>query len=299
MSTMKILICSDGSAQSNQAIQFGGLIAAACGAETTLLGIAEKVNEEDTVFEALKQGSQALRQMDVNAELIIKAGEPIEEIVHRTQETRYDLVVIGAAQKGTRGPFLRSAKAYKIIKAVEPPVLVVLGHRPALKRLLICSGGEKYIDEAVHFAGDIAKGCEARITLFHVMAQPPQDFADLIKMEEDVNLLLHSNSELGQNLRSEKEFLEKMGVESCVLLRHGLVLSEVFKEIKRGDYDLVVTGSSPAGANLRTYIMGNLTREIVNRATCPVLVVRGAQTPAGLGSSLKGFFSEVFGQTKD
>ncbi len=295
---MKILICSDGSTQSNQAIQFGGLIAAACLAETTLLGITEKVSEEDAVFEALKQGSQSLRQVNVNAELIIKAGEPIEEIVRRTQETTYDLVVIGAAQKGTRGPFLMSAKAYKIIKAVEPPVLVVKSNRPALKRLLICSGGEKYIDDAVHFAGEIAKGSGARITLFHVMAQPPQDYADLIKMEEDVNLLLHSNSELGQNLRHEKEFLETMGVESRVLLRHGLVLSEVFKEIKRGEYDLVVTGSSPTGANLRTYIMGNMTREIVNRAECPVLVVRGAETPEGLGSSLKGFFSDVFGQSK-
>jgi nucleotide-binding universal stress UspA family protein len=295
---MKILICSDGSTQSNKAIEFGGLIAAACLAETTLLGITEKVSEEEAVFEALKQGSQALRQVNVNAELIIKAGEPIEEIVRRTQETKYDLVVIGAAQKGTRGPFLMSAKAYKIIKAVEPPVLVVKGNRTTLKRVLICSGGEKYIDEAVYFAGELAKGSGAKITLFHVMAQPPADYADLIKMEEDVNLLLHSNSELGQNLRSEKEFLERMGVESRVLLRHGMVLSEVLKEIKRGEYDLVVTGSSPAGANLRTYIMGNLTREIVNRAECPVLVVRGAQTPEGLRSSLKGFFSEVFGQSK-
>jgi nucleotide-binding universal stress UspA family protein len=297
--TMKLLICSDGSLQSNKAIQFGGLIAAACFAETTLLGITEKVSEEDAVFEALKQGSHSLRQVNVNAELIIKAGEPIEEIVRRTQETKYDLVVIGAAQKGTRGPFLMSAKAYKIIKAVEPPVLIVKGNRNTLKRMLICSGGERYIDDAVHFAGEIARGSGAKITLFHVMAQPPEDYADLIKMEEDVNLLLHSNSELGQNLRSEKEFLEIMGVDSRVLLRHGLVLSEVFKEIKRGDYDLVVTGSSPAGANLRTYIMGNMTREIVNRAECPVLVVRGAQTPEGLKSSLKGFFSEVFGQSKN
>lgn len=295
---MKILICSDGSIQANEAIQFGGLISAACQAETTLLGITEKGSEEDAVFEALKQGSQSLKQLKVNAELIIKAGEPIEEIVRRTQETKYDLVVIGAVQKGTRGPFLMSAKAYKIIKAVEPPVLAVIGSRAALKRILICSGGEKYIDTAVHFAGEMARNFGAKITLFHVMANPPSDYADLIKMEEDVNLLLHSSSDLGQNLRAEKELLEKLGVESRVRLRHGLVLSEVLKEIKRGDYDLVVTGSSPASGNLRTYIMGNITREIVNRAECPVLVVRGAQTPAGIGSSLKGFFSDVFGQSK-
>jgi nucleotide-binding universal stress UspA family protein len=295
---MKILICSDGSAQANQAIQFGGLIAAACHADTTLLGITEKNSDEEVAFEALKQGSKLLKESSVSAELILKSGEPGEEIVRRTEETKYDLVVIGASKKGTRGAYLLSAKAYKIIKAVEPPVLVVIGQRVALKQILICSGGEKYIDTAVRFAGEMAKNTGAKITLFHVMAEPPADFGDLIKMEEDVNLLLHSNLELGQNLRNEKELLEKLGVESRVRLRHGLVLSEILKEIKRDQYDLVVTGSSPASGNLRSYILGNITREIVNRSECPVLVVRGEQTPEGLGSSLKGFFSEVFGQSK-
>ncbi len=296
---MKILLCSDGSEQANQAIQFGGLIAAACGAETTLLGICEKPDEEDAVFEAIKSGVQSLKQFQINAEMIIKAGEPIEEIVRRTQETKYDLVVIGAVRKGTRGPFLMSAKAYKIIKAVEPPVLVVIGKSVELNRILICSGGERYIDTAVRFTGEIAKDVEASITLFHVMSEPPPVYADLIKMEEDINLLLHSNLGLGQNLRKEKEMLDGLGVDSDVRLSHGMVISEVFKEIKRGKYDLVVTGSSPTGGTLRTYIMGNITREIVNRAECPVLVVRSPEVPAGLGSSLKGFFSEVFGQSKE
>jgi hypothetical protein len=45
--------------------------------------------------------------------------------------------------------------------------------------------------------------------------------------------------------------------------------------------------------------MGNITREIVNRAECPVLVVRGGEEPAGLGRSLKGFFSHAFGHAKE
>lgn len=296
---MKILICSDGSEQANQAIQFGGLIAAASHAETTLLGICEKSDEEDTVFDAIKNGAQSLKQLQVNAEMIIKSGEPIEEIVRRTQETKYDLVVIGAVRKGTRGPFLMSAKAYKIIKAVEPPVLVVIGKPVELNHILICSGGERYIDTAVRFTGEIARDVNASITLFHVMSEPPPVYSDLIKMEEDINLLLHSDSGLGQNLRKEKEMLNGLGIDSEVRLSHGMVISEVFKEIKRGKYDLVVTGSSPTGGTLRTYIMGNITREIVNRAECPVLVVRSPEVPSGIGSSLKGFFSEVFGQSKE
>jgi nucleotide-binding universal stress UspA family protein len=178
-------------------------------------------------------------------------------------------------------------------------VLVVIGDRETIKRILVCSGGEKYIDRAVQFSGAIARAAGASVTLFHVMAEPPAVYTDLIKMEEDVNLLLHSSSGLGENLRREKESLESMGVPAEVRLRHGLVISEVFKEIRRGDYDLVVTGSSPEGGNLRSSIMGNITREIVNRAECPVLVVRGGEEPGGITRSLKGFFTHAFGHSKE
>lgn len=296
---MKILICTDGSAQAENAVRFGGLIAEKCEAEATILAITEKPGEEDTVFDSLRRAQQLLKEHGVNAEIITKSGEPIEEIVKRADETSYDLVVIGAVRKGTRGPFLMSAKAYKIIKAVAPPVLAVIGNRESIKRILVCSGGEKYIDRAVEFSGTLAKAAGASVTLFHVMAEPPAVYTDLIKMEEDVNLLLHSSSGLGQNLRREKEALQAMGVTAEVRLRHGLVISEVFKEIRRGDYDLVVTGSSPEGGNLRSYIMGNITREIVNRAECPVLVVRGGDEPLGLTRSLRGFFSQAFGHSKN
>jgi nucleotide-binding universal stress UspA family protein len=295
---MKILICSDGSSQAENAVSFGGLIAEKTAAETTILGITEKPSQEDAIFDSLRRAQHLLRERDINAEVISKAGEPIEEIVKRTEEVAYDLVVIGATRKGTRGPFLMSAKAYKIIKAVAPPVLVVIGKRESLNRVLVCSGGEKYIDKAVEFSGKVAGAANAKVTLLHVMAEPPPIFSDLIKMEEDVNLLLHSNLPVGQNLRREKEQLETLGVSSQVRLRHGLVVSEIFKEINQGDYDLVVTGSSPAGGTLRTYIMGNITREIVNRAQCPVLVVRGEQEPQTIGRSLKDFFSDITNSRK-
>jgi nucleotide-binding universal stress UspA family protein len=299
---MKILICSDASSHADKAVRFAATIAAACKAETAILGITEKAGEEDRIFESLKNAQQLLKEKGVNAEIIIKAGDPIDEILKRAEEIVYDMVVIGAARKGTRGPFLMSAKAYKIIKAVAPPVLVVMGDRTELKQILVCSGGEKYIDRAVDFTGELARAAEATVTLFHVMAEPPPVYSDLIKMEEDVNLLLHSNSVLGQNLRREQEALARQGVHSQVRLRHGLVTSEVFKEVRRGDYDLIVTGSSPEGGSLRTYIMGNITREIVNRAECPVLVVRGEEAPASIGRSLKDFFSDIthaFGGSKE
>jgi nucleotide-binding universal stress UspA family protein len=281
---MKILFCSDGSIQAEGAVRFGALIATACQAETSILGIVEKDGQEDAVLRALRRAQEILKEHHLNAELITKAGRPVREIIKRTQETKYDLVIIGAAHKGTRGPLWMSARAYKIIESVEPPVLVVIGERTALRRILLCTGGTEQADATVNFAGEIAHRVNASVDLLHVLAEPPAMYVNLIKSEEDANQILESSSKLGRSLRHQKELLEKIGVPCEVHLQHGLVLDELLRELQRTEYDLVVSGSSPAHDRLRTYIMGNVTREIVNRAELPVLVVRSGTKPDhGLG----------------
>jgi nucleotide-binding universal stress UspA family protein len=111
------------------------------------------------------------------------------------------------------------------------------------------------------------------------MAEPPAMYADLVRLEEDLDRLLESRSELGLNLRRQKEMLEKLGAKPAVKLRHGIVIDQVFQEIRENDYDLVVTGSSRARGMVRHYIMGDLTRKILNRANCPVLVARSGSLP--------------------
>lgn len=271
---MKILFCSDGSNQAENAVRFGALIAAACQAEPTILGIAEKAGDQEPLLQALRREQDILKEHHLNAELITKAGRPVREIVKRTREESYDLVVIGAVRKGMRSPVWMSALAYKIIESVQPPVLVVIGERSALRRILICTSGGTQADKAVEFAGEIARHANAVVDLFHVMAEPPAMYADLIERENDASRLLASNSKLGRTLRRQKELLEQSGVFGEFRLHHGLVVPELLKVLQRTDYDLVVAGSSPAEDMLHQYVMGDVTREIIDRAELPVLVMR-------------------------
>ena len=289
---MKMLFCSDGSTQAENAVRFGALIAAAYQAETSILGITEKANQTDALLQALRCASDVLKENHLNAELIIKAGRPVREIVKRTQESKYDLIVIGATHKGRRGPWWMSARAYKIIESVEPPVLVVIGGRTALRRLLLCTGGGPPPNRMVEFGGDLARRMNAVVTLCHVLPEPPAMFADLIEREEDTERVLTSNSKLGRTLRLQKELLEKLGVTCEIRLRHGLVVPELMRELQQTEYDLVVTGSSPAQDRLRQYVMGDLTREIVNRAELPVLVLRTG--PKQITHPLSDLISHLF-----
>lgn len=290
---MKLLLCSDGTPSSDEAARLTSLLIGQCQAAITLLGIAEQPRDEQPLRAALETEAQLLREAGSTVEIVVHAGEPIRQIVDLTDATKFDLTIIGTRGQGPSGLYLRSAKTYEAVKAVHSPVLVVIGKCAQLKRFLVCTGGKQFITDAVLLTGQLAACAGASVTLLHVMAEPPAMYADLVQLEEDVDRLITSGSELGENLRTDKEALEKLGVTAEIRVRHGLVLDQVFEEARDGHYDLIVTGSSQTRGPLRHYIMGDLTRSILNRANCPVLVARyGEPRPArNLWMACKGLFA--------
>jgi len=59
-----------------------------------------------------------------------------------------------------------------------------------------------------------------------------------------------------------------------VKVRRGLVCDEILRDAKRGDYDLLVPGSSRSATGLVRIMMGDVTPQIIQQAKQPVLVVR-------------------------
>jgi nucleotide-binding universal stress UspA family protein len=291
---MKILICSDGMPASENAIELAALLAGPLKAEITLLGIAEKSSDERPLREALEKQAQSLGTQNAQADIVVRAGEPVRQILDHTSNASYNLVVIGARWTGATGHYWRSERTYEVIKAIQPPVLVATGERKQLKRFLVCTGGKEFIEQAVQFTGEIAAALGASVTLLHVMAEPPAIYVNLVQLEENVDQLLESKSELGTNLLRQKRELERLGVPAEVRLRHGIVIDQVFEEVRAGDYDLIVTGTSQARGLLRHYIMGDLTRSILNRANCPVLVARAG--PPKVGRTFWRALKRLFGR---
>lgn len=296
---MRVLICSDGSEPADKPVRLGGLLAGPCQAATTLLGIAELSGNEESLRAALESEAEMLRGFGVSPELVLRTGEPIREILHQTTSEHYDLTIIGAERKGTTGLYWRAEKSYEVIKAIPSPVLLATGACKTLKSFVVCTGGKNFIDAAVELTGKVAAAVGASVTLLHVMAEPPAIYADLVQLEEDVEHLLKSGSELGRNLLAQKKSLEDLGVTTEVRVRHGLVLSQVFAEVKERKHDLIVTGSSQTRGPLGHYIMGDLTRSIVNRANVPVLVARAAKSSETMRPSLWAALKQIFGSRRD
>jgi nucleotide-binding universal stress UspA family protein len=283
---MNILICSDGTPASDNAARLGGLLASATTAQVTLLGIAENPSDEQPLRQALDRQTDILRRSGVELQAAILTGEPTAQILGETSVKKYDLIVIGSRRRNASG------RTYEIIKAVEPSVLVAIGTHVQLSRILLCSGGKHFIDNAVRLTGTLAAALHAEVTLFHVMAEPPAIYAHLVELEEDVNALLASGSELGRHLVAEKKALEKLGVVVNVRVRHGFVVDQLLDEMREGNYDLIVSGSSRARGPLRHYIMGDVTQIILASAQCSVLVARSQ--PPGPAKSLWQSVARLF-----
>ncbi len=290
---MNIMVCSDGSERAQEALISAAIIAEATRAETTILGITEIEEDQGRLLEALREEMQVLQEKGIKVHIVTRFGDPVEEIRQRTREFAYDLVMIGAERQRGQEFFLPSAKAYSIIETIAPPVLVVPKSRPNLKRILICSGGGTYIDNAVRFTSEMAKDLSASITLLTVVSEPPAMHATLFRRQEDMEALLNSESELARNLRNEKAIIEGAGISVSVQIRHGNVVDQILEEVERSDCDLIVVGSWPVRDLWRNYVIGNVTREIVNRTDRPVLVIRSDKEPASLADRLRSMVTKL------
>ncbi len=87
----------------------------------------EELLQTDTAYaQHLRKGVEILNEKQIQSEVKIRRGIPIEEVVRETQTVNYDLVVIGtsAVNRGIKEMLLGNL-TIKIVDRVELPVLVV------------------------------------------------------------------------------------------------------------------------------------------------------------------------------
>jgi nucleotide-binding universal stress UspA family protein len=153
-------------------------------------------------------------------------------------------------------------------------VLVVNEERRNLDRILICTAGE--VDQGVVRVGArLAQRAEAETTVLHVANPVPTMYTGLEAMEETLPELLQRDTPVAGHLRDSARRLAEKEVEAEVQLRYGEATDQILREARSGDYDLVVIGPGAPAGSLRRFLMTEVTSEVVARAPCPVLVVRG------------------------
>jgi nucleotide-binding universal stress UspA family protein len=99
-------------------------------------------------------------------------------------------------------------------------------------------------------------------------------YTGLEAMEETLAELLQSDTPVAEHLRASARYFSELDIDAEMKLRRGVVPDEILREARLGDYDLIVIGPGEGDAPLRRLLVADVTPKVVERAPCPVLIVR-------------------------
>jgi nucleotide-binding universal stress UspA family protein len=228
------------------------------------------------VIENLKRFGQPAVEAGVEIELVLRQGDPAEEILRAAQQAGADLIVVGRHSKAPDHWFLGSVAEHVVGKS-SCPVLVAKpcpGRRDHRLRRVICALdlGETSSATMTHAAA-LTRALDADLLVLHVVAgRAPDTVQDAAT---SLSALVAGASVPGGRVRQRIV----VGAPSEGIL--GAAGGE-------GGTDLLVVLGSHGGGILDRQFVGSTTLHLLRKSECDVLVVP-AQVSCGRGTIEHGF----------
>lgn len=270
---MRILIATGGSAHSEIAERMTATLAAAVGAQVTLLTIAVSERGLSQAESIALHSASTIRQLAGDVESKVTSGRTADKIVQELQRNDYDLLIIGERPGHRLIHRILANTVERLMERAPCPVLIARDAGLPLRMLFCESGRRPLVVERVgkHLAQLLDLCREA--TVLHVMSQiavAPGITSEDLRM--DVATHLRRNSPEGSILRTAREILDAHGISSQAMLRHGRVVDEVIDEASANPYDLVVIGAFRATGWDR-FMLSDQAHAILIGTVQPLLVV--------------------------
>ena len=204
-------------------------------------------------------------------------GRLAEQILREAEEDSYDLIVVGERLRTGGWPRrLFGSASRTVAERASCPVLVAKGTARPIRRRCCCATAASSPPLLDRFAARLAwlLDGEEEITVLHVMSQ--MSAGPGVRGEQlraDAEELMAEHAPEGDLLEHDLEVLEMSDLHARAKVRHGLVVDEILKEARSGDYDLVVIGAHP-DEGWRRILLDDLAHRLLIRLKRPVLVVR-------------------------
>jgi nucleotide-binding universal stress UspA family protein len=266
---MKLLLLSVEKAFTDEALAFSAVLARKANAEVRLVYAGEDRDEADR---RLDRAQRAMSGVAVKP--LVVSGDPADQMRKLIQDDPVDMVILGARQGLGFIQRVFASGTRKLIGTLPVAVMMVREPRDTLERILICTGGTELSEKVIKLGALLASAAQAKATLLYVTGAVPSMYTGLNEMEETVEEVLDSDTPLARHMRRGAEILNEHGIRGELEQRHGTVAEGILREAARGDFDLIVLGSSEASKSVRGWLMGNITQRVIDDANCPVLVVK-------------------------
>ncbi|MQA30814.1 MAG: hypothetical protein GEU82_13445 [Luteitalea sp.] len=235
----------------------------------------------DEVLAELRRVVDAAGAGSADAVLAAEAGDPSRTIVDQAVAIPADLVVMGTHGRSGFERFMIGSVAEKVLRRAPCPVLAVPPHVTAtlpddvrFTNILCPVDFSPSALQSFGFALDLARQADGSVTVLHVIEwlaeEEPRPPAHFNVPEYRQHLIDDARRRLRALVADEPRTWR--AIQDVVAL--GRAHREILRIAADSPVDLIVMGAQGRGG-LGLALFGSTTQEVVRRAPCPVLTVRG------------------------
>jgi nucleotide-binding universal stress UspA family protein len=292
----KILLAVDGSEHSFAAVStIRDLAIDELNCPECLVTVISALNPLDSAAHSthkapLHQAQMMLQErcFQVQVELIL--GYPAEILINYAEESRPDLIVLGA--KGLRATLgiLLGGVAQQVIEYASCPVMIIRAPYHPLLNVLFVTDGSDSSNYAAEYLANFPLLKHTTIIVAHVLPPSPiyepnfikqtwalsdeivQDFPPL--NQEELRTRQAEEEKRGQELlyQTTRYFNNsEISIRTCLL--RGDTATEILQFISQHNIDLIVAGSRGL-SQVKGWLLGSVSRKLVHYANCSVLIVK-------------------------
>src|SRR5579862_637572 len=138
------------------------------------------------------------------------------------------------------------------------------------RKILVAFDGSPNSKEACELATKLAEGYKSKLTIAHVL--PPVAILS-VPLREEYEASIENKANI-EALKTESQ-LSKLGIKAKarILRAKGSISDSLIDCASEENADLIVAGTRGLGG-FRRMVLGSVSTDLLNQASCPVLVVR-------------------------
>jgi nucleotide-binding universal stress UspA family protein len=266
----RVLVGTDGSARSEEAVRQGARLASAAGAvlEVAFVVDTHRPHGEDVegeVERALERATAIAGELGIRADSRILSGDPGPTLVSEAGEEGADLICVGP-DAGLIGDSLRIGQvATHVLRDASGSVLVARAAGPGFPIRIVCGvDGSDASARTAGYAAGIAAATGAELRVLHVIP---------VFRGHDTEWTLGEDDASPPELEPAVAAAAERGVIPVREMAMGRPEHALVKTSKRDETDLLVVGHRGI-SGMRKALLGSVSEYCAHRAECSVLVAR-------------------------
>ena len=295
---MKVLLAIDGSEPAGLALGLVADIAWPAGTEIVVTEVVEtgaglfggpwpalamvqvdqiEADLSEHAHRVVDQARDRLEQPGLDVKAVVLRGRPATAIADRARAMAADLVVVGSRGHGTIESLLLGSVSAEVVDLAAAPVLVARGRRT--ERIVLGWDGSACAARAADLLRTWPIFAGSRVRVVSVTdieipwwtGFPIEGSAAMMPIYVDAaSAARKRHEELAREMTAQ---LQDAGIVAEAERRDGDAATEILAAANASKADLIVMGTH-GRTGLKRLVLGSVARNVLQHATCSVLVVR-------------------------